>query len=166
MEVQAFNSRQEELLQKILDEQKKQVKYERLKFIFACCGLLMGLIALTSILIGFSFLKTHITALADEVAVTTAGINDVSDKLKEIDFKAIEETYQSFVSTAEDTIEQLKNDTEGINELIDQTMDTMKEADSVFESISKVDFSSLSEGIKKFNEVIEPLSRLFGSFGR
>ena len=97
---------------------------------------------------------------------TTAGINDVSDKLKEIDFKAIEETYQSFVSTAEDTIEQLKNDTEGINELIDQTMDTMKEADSVFESISKVDFSSLSEGIKKFNEVIEPLSRLFGSFGR
>ena len=159
-------NKQEELLQQILDAQLKQVKYEKLKFFFACFGLLMGITALIVVFIGYSFLKSNIKTLADEVAVTTEGINAVAGKLREVDFKAVEESYQSLVSTAKDMVEQLKNDTQGINDFIDEAQNTMKDADSVFKSISSVDLESLNKGIEKFNEILTPLSNFFSVFSR
>ena len=159
-------STQEKLLQQILDAQLKQVRYEKVRFIIAGIGLLIGIIALVIVLAGFSYIKTNIQILADEVAVTTEGINAVADKLREIDFKAIAESYQSLVSTAKDAVDQLKNDTKGISDFIEQTQTTMEDADAIFKSLSEVDLDSLNKGIEKFNEILTPLSNFFSVFNR
>ena len=148
-----------ELLQKILDTEKKQLRCSRIRLWMGVGGIAIALIALVALLIGMCFLKTQIETISATLTETAEKIDVVAENLGEVDFAALDEAYQTLAASASEMIETLSGSLDGLQSVIEN-------ADIAMKNLADVDIKTLNESIQQFNEVLAPLAKFFGVFNR
>ena len=64
---------------------------------------------------------------------------------------------------ANKTMDEIDQMVGNVNELV---MENTEEVDAALDQITSIDIETLNESIRKLNEVVEPLSRMFSVLGR
>lgn len=147
----------EKTLSELRDYEKKNLRINRIKLICAAAALAVCVV-IAAVLIG------NVKKITNEVENTAAvmnkageSINDVAESLSEIDFEALSTSVQTFTGIGTETIEQIKTSTEGLDTLIE-------DAHTAIGNLSSVNIDDLNSGIKRLNEVLEPLANFFNIF--
>ena len=144
-------------INELIRYEKKNLLINRIKLgLIATAAAVIILIAvMLSVNIG------KITHKIEEVSavMTDAGesINTVANNLKKIDFEELGASVQAFTTVGTETIEQIKNATEGLDTMLSDVNEAVKK-------LGNVDIDELNNGIKTLNDVLQPLADFFSVF--
>lgn len=132
-----------ELLQKIEEANRQQVKLTRFVCIFALisaifCGCTFGLVY--NVLPEITEILPQISAVASQMQTVLSDLEQATRQLSVMDFTGMVENVDILVSTAQNSLEQ-----------------TMSKLNSI-------DFNTLNQAITDLAKVVEPMSKLMNVF--
>ena len=99
-----------ELLQKILETEKKQLRCGRFRLWLGIIGVLLAVLSLVLLLTGMFWMKGQIETLSAAVRETAEKINEVADSVNAIDFGALEKSYATLAQSATEMIGTIKKE--------------------------------------------------------
>ncbi len=146
-----------ELLQKILETEKKQLRCGRFRLWLGIIGVLLAVLSLALLLTGMFWMKGQIETLSAAVRETAEKINEVADSVNAIDFGALEKSYATLAQSATEMIGTIKESTSGLKDIMDN-------AEIAMEKLSAIDIEALNDGIRELNSILKPMSQFFGLF--
>lgn len=146
-----------ELLQKILETEKKQLRCDRFRLWLGIIGVLLAVLSLVLLLTGMFWMKGQIETLSAAVRETAEKINEVADSVNAIDFGALEKSYATLAQSATEMIGTIKESTSGLKDIMDN-------AEIAMEKLSAIDIEALNDGIRELNSILKPMSQFFGLF--
>ena len=133
-----------ELMQKIEQNSRRQVKLTRLVCIFAliaavCCGCTFALVY--NVLPEITGILPQISTVASQMETVLSDLEQATRQLAVVDFTGMVEDVEILVTTAQDSLEQTMG------------------------KLNSIDFATLNQAIKDLATVVEPLSKLMNVFG-
>ncbi len=155
-----------DLLKQILDAQKKQIRLARIRLVLSAVCVVLLAAALVTVFLTVQYVQTQVDTAVGALKETAGNVNEIAEDLKTIDFAALEQSYRSLADVGTETMTALQDEIEGIGTLSEQAEKILENVGTALDKLNSVDIDSLNEGIKRLNEVLEPLSNFFSAFGR
>ena len=137
--------------------EKKNLRINRVKLtLTAIAAVLIVLIAV--------LLSTYVGKITHDIndlsaTMTEAGnnINVVAEDLQKIDFELLGSSVQAFAQTGTETIDQIKESTQGLDQVL-------SDAQTAMQNLSSIDIRKLNESIQELHDVLEPVANFFNIF--
>ena len=156
-DVQNTATETDQTMQELLRYEKKNLRINRIKLgcALGCVALILVIALILSINVG------RITQRVNEVSdvMTEAGesIDAVAKSLQDINFDTLSASVQSFAEAGTETIEQIKDATQGLDVMLDDVHESIQK-------LGNVHIDELNNGIKTLSSVLEPLAKFFNAF--
>ena len=148
---------QEQMLSELLCYEKKNLLINRIKLICAmACVVICTCVALI-LAINVRRITREVKSVSDVLTETGANIDEVAKDLNEIDFEALSASVKTFADVGTETIEQIKTSTQGLDTVLEEVR-------TAVENLSSININELNNGIRKLNDVLEPLAQALSIF--
>ncbi len=154
-----------DLLKQISETQKKEIRLARIRLILSAACVLLLVIALITLLMTVQYVQTQVDTAIGTLKETAGNVNEIAENLKKIDFASLEQAYRSLADVGTETMTAFQEEVKGIGDLSEQAEKILEDTGSALEKLNSVNVDSLNEGIKRLNDVLEPLSNFFSAFG-
>lgn len=125
-------------LQSLDSSNKGQEKYARLQFVMSLISAFASVAALAIVVYMVSTLMPQVNSLLGDMQVTMTNVEKITTDIAQVDVQGMAGDIDSLVNTSE----------KSINEAMNQ--------------LTSIDFEGLNSAIEDLQNVISPLSRLFG----
>lgn len=150
-----------ESLQNSIEElkqlERKNLRLNRIKLICLALTTAACVLICVMLLVNIGSITKNINDLSAVMTEAGSNINTVAQDLQKLDFKALGDSVKTFASTGAETVDQIKSSTQGLETLIEQISNAMK-------NLQSINIEQLNDSIQEMHDVLEPLSKFFKAF--
>ena len=150
-----------ESLQNSIEElkqlERKNLRLNRIKLICLALTTAACVLICVMLLVNIGKITKNIDDLSAVMTEAGSNINTVAQDLQKLDFKALGDSVDTFASTGAETVDQIKSSTQGLETLIEQISNAMK-------NLQSINIERLNDSIQEMHDVLEPLSKFFMAF--
>lgn len=150
-----------ESLQNSIEElkqlERKNLRLNRIKLICLALTTAACVLICVMLLVNIGSITKNIDDLSAVMTEAGSNINTVAQDLQKLDFKALGESVETFATTGAETVDQIKSSTQGLETLIEQISNAMK-------NLQSINIEQLNDSIQEMHDVLEPLSKFFKAF--
>lgn len=155
--IQQTNAELAAVIAELREYEKKNLLINRIRLWILSGCLVLGIAMLIFVFCYMGgFMQRADTAVE---VLTEAGnnINTLAEDLEKMDFENLGKSLSNIVSVSEVTIGEIHQAAGGLDSLI-------RDADEAMQHINSVNYEELNNGIKRLNDVLEPLAKFFNIF--
>lgn len=159
-------------LQKILAEESKQAKASRVRMILSFVAVALLLVLVITVIITVSNVQAEVKSAVGVLQQTAASVDEVTSKLKEVDFEALESSCLELAASGTTAMEGITEALEKIDSLEDIAMETLQSGEETLAAaaetlalVNSFDIESLNSDIEKLSEILTTLSTFLSFFG-
>lgn len=150
-----------EQLKQMLDElrtyEKKNLRINRIRMACTIAGLSLLIVALILVLVNVGTVVRKVDAVSEAAIKTVNNINAIAEQVTKVDLEKLGKSMQNVAVLGEETLQQVKDATKGLDVLV-------KDADDAMQHINSVNFEDLNNGIQRLNSILEPMAKFFNIF--
>ena len=159
--MESMQTNPNESLQNSIEElkqlERKNLRLNRIKLICLALTTAACVLICVMLLVNIGKITKNIDDLSAVMTEAGSNINTVAQDLQKLDFKALGDSVETFATTGAETIDQIKSSTQGLETLIEQISDAMK-------NLQSINIEQLNDSIREMHDVLEPLSKFFKAF--
>ena len=148
---------QEDTLKELLRYEKKNLRINRIKLLCALACVVLCAIVAVVLIFNVNKIVQRVETVSEIVIQTGDNIDKVAKSLNDVDFEALSTSAQAFADVGTETIEQIRDATTGLDEVMEQLK-------AAAENISDININELNNGIKTLNDILDPMAKFFGIF--
>ena len=150
-----------ESLQNSIEElkqlERKNLRLNRIKLICLALTTAACVLICVMLLVNIGKITKNIDDLSAVMTEAGSNINTVAQDLQKLDFEALGDSVETFATTGAETVDQIKSSTQGLETLIEQISNAMK-------NLQSINIEQLNDSIQEMHDVLEPLSKFFKAF--
>lgn len=150
-----------ESLQNSIEElkqlERKNLRLNRIKLICLALTTAACVLICVMLLVNIGKITKNIDDLSAVMTEAGSNINTVAQDLQKLDFRALGESVETFATTGAETVDQIRSSTQGLETLIEQISNAMK-------NLQSINIEQLNDSIQEMHDVLEPLSKFFKAF--
>lgn len=159
--MESMQTNTNESLQNSIEElkqlERKNLRLNRIKLICLALTTAACVLICVMLLVNIGKITKNIDDLSAVMTEAGSNINTVAQDLQKLDFEVLGESVETFATTGAETIDQIKSSTQGLETLIEQISNAMK-------NLQSINIEQLNDSIREMHDVLEPLSKFFKAF--
>lgn len=151
------NESMQNSIEELKQLERKNLRLNRIKLICLALTTAACVLICVMLLVNIGKITKNIDDLSAVMTEAGSNINTVAQDLQKLDFKALGESVETFATTGAETVDQIRSSTQGLETLIEQISNAMK-------NLQSINIEQLNDSIQEMHDVLEPLSKFFKAF--
>lgn len=151
------NEQLKQMFEEMRSYEKKNLRINRIRMVCTIAGLTFLIVALIALLVNVGTVVRKVNAVSEVAIKTVNNINAIAEQVTKVDLEKLGSSIQNVAELGEETLQQVKDATEGLDVLV-------KDADEAMQHINSVNFEDLNNGIQGLNDVLAPIANFFNIF--
>lgn len=151
------NEQLKQMFEEMRTYEKKNLRINRIRMVCTIAGLTLLIVALIALLVNVGTVVRKVNAVSEVAIKTVNNINAIAEQVTKVDLEKLGNSIQNVAKLGEETLQQVKDATEGLDVLV-------KDADEAMQHINSVNFEDLNNGIQGLNDVLAPIANFFHIF--
>lgn len=151
------NEQLKQMFEEMRTYEKKNLRINRIRMVCTIAGLTLLIVVLIALLVNVGTVVRKVNAVSEVAIKTVNNINAIAEQVTKVDLEKLGNSIQNVAELGEETLQQVKDATEGLDVLV-------KDADEAMQHINSVNFEDLNNGIQELNDVLAPIANFFNIF--
>ena len=151
------NEQLKQMFEEMRTYEKKNLRINRIRMVCTIAGLTLLIVVLIALLVNVGTVVRKVNAVSEVAIKTVNNINAIAEQVTKVDLEKLGNSIQNVAELGEETLQQVKDATEGLDVLV-------KDADEAMQHINSVNFEDLNNGIQGLNDVLAPIANFFNIF--